>query len=583
MHSMVNSNGCFGNQGADYILTVHLAALHNPSQVLVNEDCCVTPPVNQSSCSSPCNTTLKVCVREEGLDPADNSCPFTELIVAAQSNGEWRTVLPGAWIGSLQFHITVIHDLTASLGPMSPGDPVIGDLIDFIVIEQVLLSSTNPPAPLVNYTGRFNVATAEMAFSVACTYDFFGESCDLPCPSGRNDSLGRYRCDGNGSRACLEGYRDIETNCTTCIPLDGCSEIGGACTSPGECICRPGYSGRTCSENGTKSTTTSSPLPTPLPPSTMPTVPTTPTRADGVNLLPVTITSTSRVVFSSSALMDGTSLMSSIAHTPVNNFVQALISSTAIRLAPLTSTPTPVNVIPPTVSPAIPILPSPSPSNALSIVLGSIIGPLLMMIAISLIVFLISLTLTSWKKQKSSATKGRANDLYTQRNQPEDNILVNVAAISSSQSHGGSHSDLGHSLAETLPDPTYTTFLDDNGAFTHETLMEQGIDSDRISVLELGTRRKRNLTELEESIELRFQDADSGEMSIGGDLLGSIQQSLSQVGGFSIKHLSTNNDHLDSVDLGSDYAPSFIYTDMFVEEDNGAFRTPSLSLDSEPA
>ena len=162
----------------------------------------------------------------------------------------------------------MIHDLTASLGPMSPGDPVIGDLIDFIVIEQVLLSSTNPPAPLVNYTGRFNVATAEMAFSVACTYDFFGESCDLPCPSGRNDSLGRYRCDGNGSRACLEGYRDIETNCTTCIPLDGCceslcnvaiwftisvcvAEIGGACTSPGECICRPGYSGRTCSENGT--------------------------------------------------------------------------------------------------------------------------------------------------------------------------------------------------------------------------------------------------------------------------------------------------------------------------------------------
>ncbi len=94
-------------QGADYILTVHLAALHNPSQVLVNEDCCVTPPVNQSSCSSPCNTTLKVCVREEGLDPADNSCPFTELIVAAQSNGEWRTVLPGAWIVSYRTSSTL--------------------------------------------------------------------------------------------------------------------------------------------------------------------------------------------------------------------------------------------------------------------------------------------------------------------------------------------------------------------------------------------------------------------------------------------------------------------------------------------
>ena len=99
-----------------------------------------------------------------------------------------------------------------------------------------------------------------------------------------------------------------------------------------------------------------------------------------------------------------------------------------------------------------------------------------------------------------------------------------------------------------------------------QTLLEQEIDSDRISALELGTRRKRNLAGLEEvrhsndvpyfdfsvpiqSIELRFQDADSSEMSIGGDLLSSIQQSLSQVGGLSIKRLSTNNDHLVCVSL----------------------------------
>ncbi len=99
-----------------------------------------------------------------------------------------------------------------------------------------------------------------------------------------------------------------------------------------------------------------------------------------------------------------------------------------------------------------------------------------------------------------------------------------------------------------------------------QTLLEQEIDSDRISALELGTRRKRNLAGLEEvrysndvpcfdfsvpiqSIELRFQDADSSEMSIGGDLLSSIQQSLSQVGGLSIKRLSTNNDHLVCLSL----------------------------------
>ena len=36
-------------------------------------------------------------MRDEGLDPANFSCPITELIVGAQSNGEWKTTLPGVW------------------------------------------------------------------------------------------------------------------------------------------------------------------------------------------------------------------------------------------------------------------------------------------------------------------------------------------------------------------------------------------------------------------------------------------------------------------------------------------------------
>ncbi len=49
-----------------------------------------------------------------------------------------------------------------------------------------------------------------------------------------------------------------------------------------------------------------------------------------------------------------------------------------------------------------------------------------------------------------------------------------------------------------------------------------------------------------QSIEMRFEDVDSLERSNEeGSLLGSIQQSLSQVAGrFTIKRLSTNNDHL---------------------------------------
>lgn len=91
-------------QSADYILTVHLASLYNPNQVLVTKDCCVPPPLtNQTSCDSPCNITLKICVRPGGFAQNDFNCPLAELIVAAQNDGEWRTILPGSWMVSCVF------------------------------------------------------------------------------------------------------------------------------------------------------------------------------------------------------------------------------------------------------------------------------------------------------------------------------------------------------------------------------------------------------------------------------------------------------------------------------------------------
>lgn len=127
--------------------------------------------------------------------------------------------------GPPQLYITVIHDQTASLQPLSPSSPVIGNLIDIITIDQLSLSPSEPPTPPTNYTGQFNVASAEFSFSVDCTFEFFGPTCENFCPLGRNDSLGRYRCDGNGSRVCIEGYADLSSNCTTCIPQEGCCEF----------------------------------------------------------------------------------------------------------------------------------------------------------------------------------------------------------------------------------------------------------------------------------------------------------------------------------------------------------------------
>ena len=121
----------------------------------------------------------------------------------------------------MQIYIQVINDQTGQFEPF-PGIPVVGELIDTIFIPQVTLTPSAPIDPPQNYTGIFNIATAEVSFSVECTFDFYGPACDVSCPLGRNDSLGRYRCDNNGSRVCLDGYENMESNCTTCIPLENC-------------------------------------------------------------------------------------------------------------------------------------------------------------------------------------------------------------------------------------------------------------------------------------------------------------------------------------------------------------------------
>lgn len=67
------------------------------------------------------------------------------------------------------------------------------------------------------------------------------------------------------------------------------------------------------------------------------------------------------------------------------------------------------NMLLPTVLPPVPNIPSP---DANKIILSSIFAAVLLMIAISLTIFLISLSLTYWKKRKSY--RERTRDLYTQ-------------------------------------------------------------------------------------------------------------------------------------------------------------------------
>ena len=83
---------------ADYILTVSLSSVTNSNQTLASGECCEPPPDNQTACSAPCNTTLRICFRQAGHDQNDFSCPLGELIVAGENGGSWSTVYVGDWV-----------------------------------------------------------------------------------------------------------------------------------------------------------------------------------------------------------------------------------------------------------------------------------------------------------------------------------------------------------------------------------------------------------------------------------------------------------------------------------------------------
>lgn len=62
-------------------------------------------------------------------------------------------------------------------------------------------------------------ATLEISTAVQCVDGFLGPSCDC---QDTNDDTGHFTCARNGDRVCLEGYQNPVSNCTECIPSEGC-------------------------------------------------------------------------------------------------------------------------------------------------------------------------------------------------------------------------------------------------------------------------------------------------------------------------------------------------------------------------
>ena len=112
--------------------------------------------------------------------------------------------------GSIQLYIRVTHTIS---------DPD-QQLIDDMYIEIGNLSSCSPRMPVEQFIGNGGRVQAGLQFRLQCDPGWYGPYCDVEC----HDLDAHYQCDCNGDWECMEGYQNLETNCTECLAADGCSK-----------------------------------------------------------------------------------------------------------------------------------------------------------------------------------------------------------------------------------------------------------------------------------------------------------------------------------------------------------------------
>lgn len=209
--------------------------------------CCSPSEQLQENCFGECSNAFLFCVREGGHPRNLQDCPlgswWTSRVggdllsfVAGQNidNGVPNPIVVTgeSWPGAAQVYIRVDNK--------REGSSV--DLVDTIFVDVTLSPNSSLPAKV--YNGDFVNGNIELGFRVTCSKNYYGNNCTKYCVPGS----AHYYCTADGMK-CNAGYQNPSTNCTECVPAHGCSNIGGYCTQPGECVCRPGFSGSLCGTN----------------------------------------------------------------------------------------------------------------------------------------------------------------------------------------------------------------------------------------------------------------------------------------------------------------------------------------------
>lgn len=198
----------------------------NPGNRNGQKTCCIGEETG-GSCSSPCSTFFKVCLRP--LTHTGPSCPFGQKTSDVLGNGSfvipsnsllqipWPSTLQ-SWPGSFSLLVEARH----RQGPNSS-----------VLIEQgvVTRKSLLPGLQWNNKSHVGVVANTTFSYRVKCQQYYYGDSCRKRCVP-RNDDLGHYSCDSNGTKVCNPGWSGRYCDTAVC---PGCDLTHATCPHPNSC------------------------------------------------------------------------------------------------------------------------------------------------------------------------------------------------------------------------------------------------------------------------------------------------------------------------------------------------------------
>ena len=94
------------------------------------------------------------------------------------------------------------------------GGPSFNDqLIDEFTTPVIPLSLSTGFTNQMTFAGAHSIASVTLSFQVECDTDFYGSNCATFCQD-TDDESGHYLCNGDGSKVCLPGYQNPQTDCT---------------------------------------------------------------------------------------------------------------------------------------------------------------------------------------------------------------------------------------------------------------------------------------------------------------------------------------------------------------------------------